>query len=89
MKYGGDGFTYRATSPDGDNYELTQSILPTKFELPSLLHIGASYDFWFGPEYRCNGAYNVHRVTVIGNFTSNSFGKDHFGGGVELSLIHI
>ena len=83
MKYGGDGFTYRATSPDGDNYELTQSILPTKFEQPSLLHIGASYDFWFGPEYRCNGAYNVHRVTVIGNFTSNSFGKDHFGGGVE------
>ena len=39
--------------------ELTQSICLPKFELPSLLHIGASYDFWFGPKYHCNKNYNT------------------------------
>ena len=44
------------------------------FELPSLLHIGGSYDFTIAQD---------SRVTLAGNFTSNSFTKDQYGLGVE------
>ena len=82
MKYSGDGFTFRGVR--GYNEFLgTQSAVAQKFELPAQLTIGASYDFWLGPEYQCAGAYNLHRITLTGQFTSNTFGKDNFGGGFE------
>jgi outer membrane protein OmpA-like peptidoglycan-associated protein len=86
MKFQGDGFTFRGQSPSGDDYELTLSNNSNKFELPAMLTIGASYDIWMGPEYRCNGAYNLYRLTLAGAFNSNSYGKDHFGGGIEFSF---
>jgi outer membrane protein OmpA-like peptidoglycan-associated protein len=86
MKYQGDGFTFRGMAPDGDDYELTLSQNSNKFELPAMLTIGASYDLWMGPEYRCNGAYNLYRLTMGASFNSNSYGKDHFGGGIEFAF---
>ncbi|MEO0043824.1 MAG: hypothetical protein RL329_3272 [Bacteroidota bacterium] len=46
------------------------------YQLPSELHIGASYDVLPG----------TNRLTVVGNFTANSFSKDNIGGGVEFAL---
>jgi hypothetical protein len=46
------------------------------FQLPSELHIGAAYDVLPG----------AHRLTLIGNFTANSFSKDNLGGGVEFAM---
>lgn len=86
MKYQGDGFTFRGQSPDGDDYELTLSQNSNKFELPAQLTLGASYDFWLGPEYKCNGAYNMYRLTLGASFNSNSYGKDHMGGGIEFAF---
>lgn len=86
MKYQGDGFTFRGQAPDGDDYELTLSQNSNKFELPAQLTLGASYDFWLGPEYRCNGAYNLYRLTLGASFNSNSYGKDHMGGGIEFAF---
>lgn len=86
MKYNGDGLTYRGVPQDGDDYEGTRSEVTNKFELPAQLTLGVSYDFWLGPNYQCNGAYNLHRLTLSGQFTSNTFGKDHFGGGVEYAF---
>jgi len=85
MKYSGDGFTYRGTRDDND-YDATQSAVANKYELPAQLTIGLSYDFWLGPEYQCNNAYNLHRVTLTGQFTSNSYDKDYFGGGAEYAF---
>lgn len=86
MRFRGDGFTFRGDEPDNGDYELTLSQNSNKFELPAQLTLGTSYDFWMGPEYRCNGGYNLHRLTLSGQFTSNTFGKDNFGGGLEYAF---
>lgn len=86
MKYQGDGFTFRGDAPDGDDYELTLSSNSNKFELPAQLTLGASYDFWLGPAYKCNGAHNLYRLTLGAAFNSNSYGKDHMGGGIEFAF---
>lgn len=76
MKFSGDGLSFRGLVPSGD-YSMTQDFRSETFELPSLLAIGGSYDFYFGL---------AHRLTMVGNFTSNSFYKDQFGAGLEYAL---
>lgn len=75
MRYSGDGLAYTYTTENG--YNLTANQRAEKFELPTVLNIGAAYDFTFGAD---------HRLTAVGNFTSNSFIKDYIGGGVEYSF---
>jgi opacity protein-like surface antigen len=77
MEFGGEGLATQGPSPNGDSYELTFSQRAADFELPSQLNIGASYDFLIGDK---------HRITAVGNFTSNSFSQDQIGGGLEYSL---
>jgi hypothetical protein len=76
MKFTGDGFSIKAFFQGNDNtisvYQRSES-----FELPTQLRIGASYDFLIG---------EMHRLTLAGSFTSNSFSKDQFGLGLEYSL---
>jgi hypothetical protein len=73
MHFRGDGLSIRALIPStGAN--LTMEQRTTKFELPSMVNIGASYDFILSPE---------HKITAAGNFTSNSFTKDQILTGVE------
>lgn len=86
MKFTGDGFSFRGDAPSGEDYRLTLSQNSNKFELPIQLNIGVTYDLWMGPDYVCNGAYNMHRLTLGGSFTSSSYGKDFFGGGVEYAF---
>lgn len=77
MQYGGEGLATQGPSPNGAGYELTYSQRSADFELPSMLNIGVSYDFLIGES---------HRLTALGNFTSNSFSQDQLGGGLEYSL---
>ena len=76
MEYTGDGNDITNTNSDAftDDYPMTYDMRTESFELPSLLNIGGSYDFNFELD---------HRITVAGNFTSNSFTKDQFGIGAE------
>lgn len=76
MKYEGDGLSFKADVPEGD-YASTALFRSEDFELPSLLTIGASYDFYFGA---------TSRLTAVGNFISNSFYKDQYGLGLEYAL---
>ena len=77
MKYSGDGLSFRGyVNTDGSQMTVEQR--SAQFELPSLLNIGASYDF--------NIVKDVHRLTVAGTFTSNSFTKDQFLVGLEYGL---
>ncbi len=76
MKFSGDGLSFRGNVPDGD-YTMTQDFRAESFELPSLLTIGLSYDFYFG---------QTNRLTAVGSFVSNSFYKDQFGAGLEYAL---
>ncbi|MEM9885754.1 MAG: PorV/PorQ family protein [Bacteroidota bacterium] len=78
MRYSGQGLALPAPSPDSDiDYTLTLDQRSEDFELPSVLNIGASYDINIG---------EINRVTVLGNFTANSFSQDQLGAGVEYSL---
>ncbi|GJM29812.1 MAG: hypothetical protein DHS20C17_24470 [Cyclobacteriaceae bacterium] len=78
MTFNGEGLGTRGPSPTGA-YELTFEQRTAGFELPSMLNIGTSYDILFG----------ANRVTLLGNFTSNSFSRDQVGGGLEYALNEI
>lgn len=76
MKYKGDGLSLKSVLPGRDD-QYTVLMRAAGFEMPSLLNIGAAYDFHFG---------EAHRLTPALNFCSNSFTRDQFTGGLEYSL---
>lgn len=77
MRFGGEGLSTRSENPEGSpSYELTYDQRAASFELPSLLNIGLSYDFYL---------QTIHRLSVVGNFTSHSFSRDEVGAGLEYS----
>ncbi len=78
MSFKGEGLSLQTPNPDSDgSYEITVNQRSAEFELPSALNLGISYDFLLAPK---------HRLTTIGNFTSNSFSQDQIGGGIEYAL---
>ena len=76
MKFDGDGLTFRGNILGSDN-QLTVQHRSANFELPALLNIGASYDFFIGED---------HTITASGTFVSNSFQKDNFLIGLEYNF---
>lgn len=79
MRFAGDGLSFRGVAPTG-NFSLTLNQRSSEFELPTLVNIGGSYDLYFSKD---STSMKNHRVTVAGNFVSNSFSKDNFRLGVE------
>lgn len=77
MKYSGDGLTFKANPASFWGSSLTVIQRADQFELPTQLNIAAAYDFNF-----TNGS----RLTVAGNFSSNSFSKDQVTLGLEGSF---
>lgn len=83
MKYSGNGLSDRYQDPSTEK-ELTISQRSNEFELPSMVNIGLSYDFHLGlGEDAMPDELSEHRLTLAGNFTSNSFTKDQIRLGVE------
>jgi len=74
MSFNGDGDDLTVTGPNG--YDMTMEVRSASFELPSLLNIGGSYDFYIA---------DVFRMTLSETFVSNSFSKDQFLTGLEFS----
>lgn len=77
LHYSGDGLSIRGFINKTDDNQITFEQRSDEYELPSLIKIGASYDFFFGDE---------QRLTAAGNFTSNSFTKDQFALGLEYAF---
>lgn len=79
MKYKGDGFqtqaVYVATGATASVQQRTQSL-----ELPSLLSMGVSYDFFLDP------TKEKHILRPMFAFTANSFGNDQLRLGVDYGL---
>ena len=85
MQFNGQGLATTFTSANG--VELTGSQRSEDFELPSVLNIGLSYDFYVlrTSEDAGPGIGNQNLVVrAVGNFTSNAFSRDRIGGGVEV-----
>jgi len=76
MKFTGDGLSFRGNMTNSDVL-MTVEQRSASFQLPALLNIGAAYDFILT---------DVHTITVAGSFTSNSFGKDTYAGGVQYNF---
>ncbi len=76
MVFSGDGLSMR-TIITGQETAFTVDQRAMAFEIPAQLNIGAAYDFLFPKDYR---------LTLAGNFTSNSFSQDQFSLGMEFSL---
>ena len=87
MKYSGNGLSFRSDIPNSDK-TLTVSQRSSDFELPSLVNIGASYDFYLTDvsETEDEEVYADHRITASGTFTSNSFSRDQLRFGAEYSF---
>lgn len=76
MKFTGDGLSFRGNMNNSDVL-MTVEQRSVSFQLPALLNIGAAYDFILSP---------THTITLAGSFTSNSFGKDIYSGGLEYNF---
>ena len=76
MRFSGDGLTITGTPQNGAN-SLTLLQRAERYELPSLVNIGFGYDVVQSESYT---------ATLTGQFVSNSFTKDNFGGGLEFNL---
>jgi len=76
MAFGGEGMTVRNRNPDRKEteYLIAFDSRAASFELPSMLNIGVSYDFYIGDEDYIRG---------LTNFTSNAFSRDQVGLGAE------
>ncbi len=84
MKYAGDGLSFTSTDPN-TGITSTQEHRSAGFELPSLLNIGASYDFYLNAT-EDTVTFEIksdHKLTVAFNYTSNSFTKDQYRLGLE------
>jgi hypothetical protein len=78
MQFSGDGLTRRG-SFEGSDITLSVNTKSAKFELPTLLNIGLSEDFYLDAKHN-------HKIVVAGSFTSNSYSNDQYQLGVQYSL---
>lgn len=80
MTFRGEGLSTEVdlTTPQTNDYFLTGYVRSAKYELPTMLNLGASYDISFagGRDY----------LRTIANFTSNAFSRDNIGLGAEYSF---
>jgi hypothetical protein len=82
MSYSGDGLSVQGILVQGSD-QLSLEQRSQGFEIPSLLNIGAAYDWHIN---------EMHRVTFSGTFVSNSFTKDQGLIGVEYAfrkMVHL
>jgi hypothetical protein len=87
MRFTGDGLSFRGNVPPNDIIMTVES-RSAEFELPALITIGAMMDFYLGVDVDTvnNKLDRTYRLSVAGNFTSNSFTKDQFHVGLEFAI---
>jgi len=81
VSFGGDGDDVTGI-PSGRENEMTLEYRSAPFEIPTLINIGGSYDFLI---YTGDGS-EMFRLTLSETFVSNSFSKDQFLTGLEISF---
>ena len=74
MTMSGDGLSFKSYFYPNSSLQWTVIQRADQFELPTQLSIAAAYDFLFA---------ETSRLTVAGNFISNSFTKDQYVVGLE------
>jgi hypothetical protein len=95
MRYSGDGLSIETQYVFSGQQSATNQKV-SSFELPSLVNIGASYDFRFGSSNAADstgaeaaedaGDSDMHVLTLAGTFTSNSFTRDQWRAGLQYAM---
>ncbi len=86
MRFSGQGLSIRLDPDDnGPNQGIVLKQDAATFELPSLLNIGVSNDFYLD-RAREEDLVSSHRLTILASFTANSFSRDLIGAGIEYSF---
>ncbi|KAA3644485.1 MAG: DUF3308 domain-containing protein [Bacteroidetes bacterium] len=85
VNYSGNGLSTRMNVQNSEK-ELTVSQRSNDFELPSLVNIGLSYDFYLMVDSTESETPSEHRLTAAANFTSNSFTSDQLRIGAEYAF---
>ena len=80
MQYSGDGLS-RKTIDRINGTEGTTDQRANRFNLPSLINIGAGYDFRLDADSQTY----FHKLTLAGNFTSHTFQNNEVTMGLEYS----
>jgi len=88
MRFSGTGFAIdgeqKQSSP---SYAVTQYTPSEKFPMPTYLNMGFSYDFYLDQDHLPTAnSTPKHKLTIMGNFTSNSFINDYLGVGAEYTF---
>lgn len=92
MRFSGNGFAVEAEAPETQLTSSKMSLhVPTdKFEMPTYLTFGGSYDFYLDENKLQNEEDKPkHRATIMATFVSNSFLNDYLGAGIEYSYKEI
>ena len=88
MRFTGTGFAQTGTQTQSSpGYSVTTNAPSDKFGLPTYLNLGASYDIYLD-EHHLMSADSMprHKLTIMGNFTSNSYINDYLGVGAEYTF---
>lgn len=86
MRFSGGGFSSNGEAVNDPTYQVTRSMPQEKFQLPTYMSMAFAYDFYLDEKNRKDDAKPFHRLTALGNFTSNSFNNDYIGAGVEYAF---
>ncbi len=88
MRFTGTGFAVNGDQTQSNpTFAVTHNQPSDKFQMPTYLNLGASYDFYLD-EHRLASADSapVHKLTIMAHFTSNSFINDYLGVGAEYTF---
>jgi hypothetical protein len=84
MRFTGTGFSINADKQQQSaSFAVTARQPSEKFEMPTYLNIGIAYDLYLDENHLCKDSTPIHKLTLLGNFTSNSFNNDFIGIGAE------
>ncbi len=88
MRFTGSGFAVSGKQTQSTpEYSATLLTPSEKFSLPTYLNIGASYDFYLDEHHLATAtSMPKHKLTIMGDFTSNSFINDYLGAGAEYTF---
>ncbi len=79
MRFSGEGLSFNTQNPfdTPTPVDVKGDVQSASFEMPSMLNIGISNDFYLGADLR---------MTAVANFTSNAFSRDQIGAGLEFAF---
>lgn len=85
MRFSGNGFSINGENPQATpSFVATNAYPSDKFPMPTYLNLGLSYDFYLDQGHASTDtSATKHKLTVMGDFQSNSFNNDNLGVGLE------